>query len=143
MDDLVINKRLTIPGKDLRMTTSTASGPGGQRVNRIQTRVTILLDIEACEALGEPRRRLLRARLAHRLGRDGTIRVVCGRHRSQRDNIAEACERLVGLIQGGLVPNRVRRATRPTRASKVRRREAKGRQGQKKQSRGWSWGSEQ
>ncbi len=139
MDDLVINKRLTIPGKDLRMTTSTASGPGGQHVNRVQTRVTVLLDIESCEALGDARRRLLRSRLAHRIGRDGTIRVVCGRHRSQRDNIAEACDRLVSLIQEGLAPVKTRRATRPTRASKIRRREAKGRQGRKKEDRGWSW----
>ncbi|MDP7070099.1 MAG: alternative ribosome rescue aminoacyl-tRNA hydrolase ArfB [Phycisphaerales bacterium] len=142
MDDLFINKRLTIPGKDLRMMTSTASGPGGQRVNRVQTRVTIVLDIEACDAMGEPRRRLLRSRLARRVGSDGTIRVVCGRHRSQRDNIAEACERLAALIRGGLAPTRARRSTQPTRASKRRRLEAKGRQGQKKQVRGWSWDRE-
>jgi len=139
MDDLVINRRLTIPARCIGLETSTASGPGGQHVNRARTRVTLTLNIDQCEAIGPTRASRLKARLGRRVEADGTIRVVCGRSRHQSRNLQEASLRLADLIRGGLAPVPVRRPTRPTRASKARRRASKAQRGQQKQSRGWTW----
>ena len=70
VQDLVVNKRLVIPARELQWRFSRASGPGGQGVNTTDSRVELLLDLEACSVLGPVRR----ARLLERLG----SRRVCG-----------------------------------------------------------------
>jgi ribosome-associated protein len=139
MDDLPINRRVTIPGRDLRIETSTSSGPGGQRANRVQTRVTLILEFARCDAFSEAHRQLVGDRIGHRIGSDGTIRVTCGRHRRQIANIDEVRTRLSTLLRGAMQPIRVRKATRPTRASTRRRIEAKSRRSAQKRDRGQDW----
>lgn len=140
MDDLVINQRLTIPAACLRMRTSTASGPGGQRLNRVQTRVTLQLDLEtAAGVLGPRRLEMIQRRLGRRLTTEQELRVICGRHRQQSRNLAEARERLASLVAEALRPVKVRRATKPSKASQKRRVEAKQRRGQRKQERAKRW----
>jgi len=140
MDDLVINRRLTIPARFLRMETSTASGPGGQRLNRVQTRVTLRLNLErAQEVLGTYRRNTIEGRLGHRIASDGCLQVVCGRHRHQGRNLAEARDRLANLLAESLKPVLVRKPTKPTKASKTRRLDAKQRRGRRKQERSGRW----
>lgn len=142
MDDLRINQRLTIPARELRMETSTASGPGGQHANRARTRVTLIFDVRASEALGDTRRAMIERRLAHRIDRAGTLRVTSGRARSQADNLGQVRQRMADLIGEALRQAKVRRPTRPTRASTRRAREAKRRQGARKRDRGWTWGGD-
>jgi len=139
MDDLAINRRLTIPGRELRVEVSTASGPGGQHVNRARTRVTLVFDVEGSPTLGEVRRRVLMNRLGTRLERDGTIRMTSGRSRRQQDNLRAVRSRLAELLREALVPQRVRRPTTPTRASRVKRLDSKSRAGMKKRERGRNW----
>lgn len=139
MDELVINRRLTIPSQSLRFVASTASGPGGQHVNRVKTRVTLIFDLEGCPALGVRRRDILRQRLAGRIEADGTIRVICGRHRAQSRNLQEARQRLASLLQASLISRPVRRPTRPTAASRARLKESKSRDKARKQARNWRY----
>jgi ribosome-associated protein len=142
MEDLEVNRRLVIPSRSLRMETSTATGPGGQRLNRVRTRVTLIYDVTGCSELGETRRDRLLVRLAHRITQEGHLSVRCGRHRRQSDNISEARKRLSDVIREALAPVRARKATRPTRASRTRRMDAKSRKGAQKKHRGWTWGSD-
>ncbi len=140
LDDLPITDRVTIPASDLRIETSTASGPGGQRVNRVRTRVTLILDLAGCNAFSPAHRQMLHERLAHRIGADGSIRVTCGRHRRQTANIEEVRERLSGLVREAMQPIKARTLTKPTKASKRRRSEAKSRRSAQKRDRGRDWG---
>ncbi len=139
MDDLPINRRVTVPARDLRVETSTSSGPGGQRTNRVQTRVTLILEFMRCEAFSDAQRQLVGDRIGHRIGADGTIRVICGRHRRQTANLEEVRERLAALLRDAMQPIRARKPTRPTRASNRRRIESKSRRSAQKRDRGRDW----
>jgi ribosome-associated protein len=142
VEELQVNRRFSISPRSLRVETSTASGPGGQRLNRVQTRVTLIYDLGRCEVVGEARRRRIEDRLGRRVAGDGTVRVTCGRHRQQSRNLQEARERLAGLLADALTPQKARRPTRPTTASKVRRRTQKARRGARKAERGRQWGGD-
>ncbi|MCH2136237.1 MAG: aminoacyl-tRNA hydrolase [Phycisphaerales bacterium] len=139
MDDLQINRRLTIPRGDLQVEATVGSGPGGQRRNRVRTRVVLRLDLATCEALGPHRRGLLLARLAPRLIGGSVVQVACGRHREQTRNLAEVRSRLASLLAEALQQQRTRKATKPTAGSKRARKEAKQRQSRRKQDRSWRW----
>ncbi|MCH2138106.1 MAG: aminoacyl-tRNA hydrolase [Phycisphaerales bacterium] len=139
MDDLIVNRRLTIPARDLRVEATTGSGPGGQRRNRVRTKVVLWLDLESCAALGPHRRATLRNRLGHRLTGGGKLSVACGRHREQYRNVIEARQRMAKLLAEALQQQRTRKATSPTRASKRVRREDKQRRSRRKQDRAWRY----
>jgi ribosome-associated protein len=110
-------------------------GPGGQNVNKVSTRATILLDFRACPLFSELQRERIARRYAKRLTHDGRLRVVAQRQRTQAGNRTLAQERLVELVSQALrVPKR-RRATRPTAGSQRRRLESKRRRGEIKRGR--------
>jgi len=139
VDDLQVNRRLVIPARDLKVEAVTGSGPGGQRRNRVRTKVVLWLDLEGCAAIGPHRRARLRVRLGHRLTASGRLNVACGRHREQGRNLAEARARMAKLLAVALLPQPVRKPTKPTKGSKRARKEAKQRQSRRKQDRGWQW----
>lgn len=124
-----------IPLSELRYQTSRSSGPGGQNVNKVETRVTLLFDLEGSPSLDEARKARLRERLATRINRAGILRVVSQRHRTQAANRQAATERFVDLVAAALVTQRPRRKTRPSRSAKRRRLEEKKRQGRRKSDR--------
>lgn len=99
----------------------TSGGPGGQHVNKVSTRATLLFDYAHCTLLSEFQRARLAARLHSRFSSDGRIRVVAQQDRSQSANRAAAAERLVELLTAALAVPRTRVATRPSRAAKRRR----------------------
>ncbi len=107
------------------MRFSRSPGPGGQNVNKVSTQVTLLFDVEACAVLTDAQKTLVRAQLATRMARDGRIRVVSRRERTQVRNRSAAEARLLELLTGALTVRRARRPTRPTAGSKRRRLEAK------------------
>lgn len=113
-----------------------SAGPGGQHVNKVSTRVTLLFDLPACTLLSDAQRARVAAALATRTGRDGRVRIVSQSQRSQSANRQTAEERLLALIRAALRPRRARRATRPTAASRERRLAAKRRRGEQKRLRG-------
>ena len=139
VDDLQVNRRLTIPGRDLQMETTTGSGPGGQRRNRVRTKVILRFDIAACDSLGAIRLARLQDRLGHRLTAAGVLRVACGRHREQHQNLTEARDRLAALLGAALRVERVRKPTKPTAGSRRARKETKQRHSRRKQDRSWKW----
>ena len=134
--DLRVGPRLTIPAAELNFETSRSGGPGGQHVNKVETQVTLRWNPGASEALREADRTWLQERLASRLTRDGDLVVRSSEHRSQSRNLENARERLRELVRDALAHPRVRRKTKPTRASQRRRLEEKRRRGERKRLRG-------
>lgn len=127
--DLQITPGLLIPAVELIWRFSRSSGPGGQNVNRTDSRVELVWDLQASAALPP----LLRARALRRLeGRlvEGCVVIAASEHRSQWQNRVAAQRRLVELLQDAIQPPPPpRRATRPTRGSVERRLAAKQRRG--------------
>jgi ribosome-associated protein len=126
---------LLIPDAELVERFSRSSGPGGQSVNTTDSRVELSWDIANSAALTDAQRARLAGRLAHRLV-DGVLTISASEHRSQLQNRTAARARLHHLVAEGLQPPAPpRRATRPSRAAKARRLEAKRRHGALKATR--------
>lgn len=104
-----VSEGLMIPDEELAFTTSRSSGPGGQNVNKVSTRVTLLFDVEQSPSLSPEQRDLVRRRLPGRINRDGILRVVSQRHRSQSANREAAVRRFAELLAQALTeaPERV------------------------------------
>ncbi len=135
MEPLVVTGRLVIPPDELRMETARSGGPGGQKVNKTETRVQLRFDVKGSRALSEGQRRLIVERLGGRLVGGGELLIDCSEHRTQPENREAARERLAALLRDALAPRRKRKATRPTRASQRRRLDAKRRRGERKRER--------
>ena len=121
MDDLRVRRGLVIPAAELRVTASRSSGPGGQNVNKSNTRVTLRWDISASRAVNERQRAQLLARLGRRLTRDGELVLHAGRERSRARNLEHACERLAELVSEALTTTRARVASQPSAGARSRR----------------------
>jgi ribosome-associated protein len=133
--DLPVQAGLVIPGEELRETASRAGGPGGQHVNKANTRVTLRWDAVASAALSDAQRRRLRRSLGRRLTAAGELVVHAARHRSRARNRELARERLAELVREALRTRAARVATRPTRGSRERALEAKRRRAATKRRR--------
>ena len=122
---------LLVPAVELVERFSHASGPGGQGVNTADSRVQLSLDLGSTSALNEKQRERALRELGERLV--GTVlTVTAAETRSQRRNRAAAHERLGEILRASLVPPTPRRLTKPTRASKLRRLDAKKRRSEVK-----------
>ncbi len=121
MDDLRVRRGLVIPAGELRASTSRSSGPGGQHVNKSNTRVTLRWNIEASDVLSARQLALLRSRLDRRLTRAGELVLHAGRARSRARNLERARERLVEIVSQGLSTARARIATKASAGHRKRR----------------------
>ena len=122
---------LVVPAGELIERFSHASGPGGQGVNTADSRVQLSLDLATTTALNDKQRERALSVLGDRLS--GTVlTITAAEHRSQRRNRAAARERLAHVLRAALTPLTPRRATKPTRASKLRRLADKKRRGEVK-----------
>ena len=129
---------LEIPEGDLAFATSRSSGPGGQNVNKVSTRVTLHFNVEESPQLSPQQRELLRRRLPGRISKDGVLRVVSQRHRAQLANREAVVERFARLLREALleaperipvaVPERVKekRLEEKRRRSRLKRERAVG-----------------
>ncbi|GAB4150323.1 MAG: alternative ribosome rescue aminoacyl-tRNA hydrolase ArfB [Sphingomonadales bacterium] len=102
-----------------------ASGPGGQNVNKVASAVQLRFDAMASPALSEAVRQRLKILAGSRITQDGVIVITAGRFRSQERNREDAHNRLIALIREAAKSPRRRRPTKPTRASRERRLDAK------------------
>ena len=130
-----IDDHLAIPDEDVTFATSRSGGPGGQNVNKLETRVTLRFDLAGSGALSEEQKLRLRERLATRVTRDGILQITSQRHRTQGGNREAAVERFAELLRENLREEPPRKKTRPSRAAKARRLEEKRRQSQRKRDR--------
>ena len=130
-----IDARRSIPDELVEFRAVRASGPGGQKVNKVSNAVELRFDSAAWADLPATARPRLRRIAGRRMTAEGLIVIDAQRLRSQEQNRADAVQRLVAMIREALVEPKVRRPTRPTRASKERRLEHKSRASKVKQLR--------
>lgn len=110
-------------------------GPGGQHVNKVSTRVTLLFDFDGCDLLTPVEKNRLREKLVNRLSADGRLRIVADEERSQSANRENAAARLMQILAAALYTPRDRRPTRPTAGSRRRRLADKKKRSETKQRR--------
>jgi ribosome-associated protein len=127
-----INNRLDIDESELDWEFARSSGPGGQNVNKVETKVTLRFDIEASRSLSHDQKARIRDRLATRITRDGFLRVTSQRHRTREANRHAAIARFIELVDDALTERAPRKRTKVSRAAKRRRLENKKKRSQKK-----------
>ncbi|MGK3981551.1 alternative ribosome rescue aminoacyl-tRNA hydrolase ArfB [Sorangium sp. So ce136] len=132
---LVVNDALIVPAALLSWSAVRASGPGGQNVNKVASKVELRFDFAAWPELDAGAKARLRELGRGRLDAEGRLLIVSQLTRDQQRNLDDAREKVRALLLRALEPPTLRRATRPTRASKARRLDDKRRTGEKKQVR--------
>ncbi|MBW3596297.1 MAG: aminoacyl-tRNA hydrolase [Planctomycetes bacterium] len=132
---LVVNKSISVPLKELDFTFSRSSGPGGQNVNKVNTKVTMHWSVAESDALPEPVRRRFLEKFRNRVNNDGQVVLASQRYRDQGRNVADCMDKLREMLAEAATPPRTRKKTRPTRGSKERRLREKRATTEKKQRR--------
>ena len=133
---LQITADCTIPDAEFEWKFIRSSGPGGQNVNKVASAVQLRFLLHQNISLPIGARNRLRRLAGQKLVDDGSILIHARSDRSQENNRRDALERLADLIRAALIEPKVRKKTRPTRASKERRIDSKKRRGDTKQGRG-------
>lgn len=132
---LIVNNRIRVPLSEFEFTYARSSGPGGQNVNKVNSKVLLRWPMVASTCLpAEVRERFL-ARFASRLTTEGELLLTSQRYRDQGRNIQDCLDKLREMIQSVVARPKVRRPTKPTKGSQVRRTTAKRENAQKKQGR--------
>jgi ribosome-associated protein len=133
---LVISPQISIPDEELEWKFIRASGPGGQNVNKVASAAQLRFLLAQNTSLPVSARNRLRHLAGQRLADDDSILLCARSERSQEQNRRAALERLSELIHAALIEPKIRKKTRPTRASQERRIESKKRRASTKQQRG-------
>jgi ribosome-associated protein len=133
---LVVRHGIEIPDGDLEVAFIRSAGPGGQNVNKVASAVQLRFALDRNATLREDVKARLRALAGQRVTDAGEILITARAHRSQEQNRREAEERLRELVLRALVAPKKRHATKPTRASRLRRLDSKSRSQKTKKLRG-------
>jgi ribosome-associated protein len=132
-----ITDQVSIPEDELRFTASRSSGPGGQHVNKASTRVTLMFDLANSPSLTPDQKQLLIKQLPTRISKQGVLRVVSQKTRSQAANREVALERFAELLRQALALRPKRKPTKVSAAAKEKRITHKKQRGHVKRERGW------
>ena len=117
----MIDRFIHIPGKELRFVFARAGGSGGQHVNKVNTKVTLLFDVISSQSLTLEQKQRIKSRLPGRVNRAGVLRVTSTRYRSQKANRDDAIERFAHLISFALKEKKNRKKTRISVSSREKR----------------------
>ncbi|MCQ9204015.1 MAG: aminoacyl-tRNA hydrolase [Prochlorococcus marinus CUG1436] len=133
--DLKITKTLVIPSNEIKWRFSRSSGPGGQNVNKIESRVEIIFDLEDSKVLNDFQKEILKRNLKNKLV-NNSLRLAVKEHRNQLLNRQLALLKFSSIIKNALnKPFKLRKSTKPTKASQKKRVEVKKKRGELKKSR--------
>ena len=132
---LIVNSRVRIPDDELVWSFARSGGPGGQNVNKVNSKAIVHWAIATSPALPDDVRARFLTRFASRITTEGQLVISSQRYRDQGRNIDDCREKLREMLAAVATAPRKRRATRPTKASRVRKRKSKERNSQRKQSR--------
>lgn len=133
---LVISGTFKIPLSEIQFSYVRSSGPGGQNVNKVNSKCELRWNPGASGAIPLWTRERVLARLAPRLTREGELILTSDVYRDQIRNREECLRKLRELLAEAIIPPKARKPTKPTRGSERRRRESKGRHAAKKSMRG-------
>lgn len=136
---IFVSESVVIPDEELEWKFIRASGPGGQNVNKVSSAAQLRFHLPKNSSIPVAARNRLRALAGQRILDDGTILINARAERSQDQNRRDAEERLAALIRSALVEPKIRRKTKPTKASKERRIESKKRRSATKVQRRGGW----
>jgi len=133
--DIKITKTLVIPFNEIKWRFSRSSGPGGQNVNKIESRVEIIFNLEDSKVLNDYQKEILKINLKNKLV-NNRLRIAVQEHRSQLLNRQLALIKFGSIIKNALnKPFKLRKSTQPTKSSKKKRVEVKKKRGELKKSR--------
>jgi ribosome-associated protein len=132
----IVAKPFPVDPGEIRFTFVRASGPGGQNVNKVSSAAQLRFDVRGSRSLSAPVKTRLQRLAGARLSKDGVIVIHADRFRTQERNRQDALDRLAALIRQAQVEPKKRRPTKPGRAVKQRRLDAKKQRGAKKALRG-------
>jgi len=130
-----INPTCIIPASEVFFTSSRSSGKGGQHVNKVNTKVSLIFDLAASPTLTVEQKDLLKHRLGNRINKQGILRLDADRQRSRRGNQEEVIQRFLRLLRDALQPRIPRKKTKPSLKAKQKRLQGKKQRSQLKQQR--------
>ena len=122
-------------GSELHFSASRSSGPGGQNVNKVSTKMELRFHVASSEELSEAEKVIIMEKLASRINAAGELLLVSQSERSQLQNKEKVTEKFYLLLTRALTPRKRRKLTRPTKASMEERLTAKRQRSEKKERR--------
>jgi ribosome-associated protein len=130
-----VTSKLSIPAREITFVYGTSTGPGGQHVNRVATKATLLFDINRSNSLTPLQKQRIHEKLKTRVNKLGVLRVASSKFKSQKNNRQVSIDRFIELIRESIKPVRKRKATKVPYSSKQKRVKAKKNRGETKRLR--------